>query len=149
PTHSGSITVQPASVVLPETVFHSKQILTADPILLNVKPLPVSNSKDFTGAVGQFSMSASLDRQTGNVGEPVTMTLTLSGTGNVEQLPAPVVPDKWRATINVGKFESEVQSGLIVGSRDYQIVFFPSTSGTQELPSITLEYFDPVGANYK
>jgi hypothetical protein len=77
------------------------------------------------------------------------MTLTLSGTGNVEQLPAPVVPDKWRATINAGKFESEVQNGLIVGSRDYQIVFFPSTSGTQELPPVALEYFDPVGANYK
>jgi hypothetical protein len=149
PTHSGSIAVQPASVVLPETVFHSKQTLTANSVSLDVKLLPVSNSTVFSGAVGQFTMSASLDRQTVNIGDPVTMTLTLSGTGNVEQQPAPVVPDKWRATINAGKFGSEVQNGLIVGSRDYQIVFFPTTSGAQELPPITLEYFDPVGANYK
>jgi len=149
PTHSGSITIQPSDVVLPETVFRSKETLTANPVFLDVKSLPESNSADFNGAVGQFTMSATLDRQTVNVGEPIIMTLTISGTGNVEQLPPPTVPDTWRATINAGNYKSEMQNDLIVGTRDYQIVFIPTSSVAQELPPITLEYFDPADENYK
>jgi hypothetical protein len=149
PTHSGPITIQPASVVLPETVFRSKEILTANPVSLEVKSLPETNSSGFNGAVGQFTMAATLDRQVVQVGEPVTMTLTLSGTGNVEQLPPPAVPNTWRTTINSGNYKSAIQNGVVIGTRDYQIVFIPASSGAQELPPITLDYFDPVGENYK
>ncbi len=148
-THSGSITIQPSSVVLPETVFRAKQTLTANPISLDVKSLPESTASGFNGSVGQFTMSATLDRQAVKVGELVVMTLTISGTGNVEQLPPPAVPDNWRATINTGNYKSEIQNGLIIGTRNYQIIFTPASGGTQELPPITLDYFDPVGANYK
>ncbi|MBA3869372.1 MAG: BatD family protein [Anaerolineae bacterium] len=149
PTHSEAINIQPSSVILPETVFRAKQTLTANPVSLDVKALPQSNSSAFNGAVGQFTMSASLDRQAVNIGEPVTMTLTVSGTGNIEQLPPPALPDNWRATINAGNFKSQTQNGLIIGTRDYQIVFTPTSTGDQELPAITLNYFDPVDANYK
>ena len=77
------------------------------------------------------------------------MTLTVSGSGNVEQLPPPTIPDNWRASINAGNFKSGIQNGLIVGTREYQIVFIPVTTGTQDLPPIILDYFDPVGVNYK
>jgi len=149
PTHSGTITIKPSRVVLPETVFRSKETLTANPVSLDVKALPESNSTGFSGGVGQFRMSATLDRQTAKVGEPVVMTLTVTGTGNVEQLPPPTIPDNWRATINTGSFTSAIQNGLVAGTLSYQIVFIPVKAGTQELPSITVDYFDPDGANYK
>ncbi len=149
PTHSGSITIPPSSVVLPETVFRSKQTITTKPISLDVKSLPETNSIDFSGAVGQFTMSAILDRQAAKVGEPVIMTVTVSGTGDIEHLPLPNVPNNRGATINAGNYRSEIQNGLIVGTRDYQVVFIPTATGTQNLPVITLDYFDPDGANFK
>lgn len=149
PTHSGSIIIQPSSVVLPETGFRVEQILTANLVSLEIQNLPEGKPSNFNGAVGQFTMSATLDRQVVNVGEPVTMTVTVSGTGNVEQLPPPAVPDYWRSTINAGNYRSQIQNGLLIGTRDYQIIFIPASSGSQELPSITLDYFDPVSTNYK
>jgi hypothetical protein len=149
PTHAGTITIQPSSVVLAETVFRSKQTLTANPVSIDVKALPTSNSPNFNGAVGQFTMSAAIDRKAVKVGEPLLVTVTISGTGNVEQLPPPTIPDNWRVTINTGDFSSKIHNGLIVGTRDYQIVFIPVTAGIQELPPITLDYFDPVGVNYQ
>jgi hypothetical protein len=149
PTQSGEVTIKPSSVVLPETVFRSKTTLTANPLSLNVQTLPVGQPADFGGAVGQFNISAALDRQSVNQGEPVTMTLTVSGTGNVEQLPPPAVSQDWRSTVNAENYSSELQNGIIVGKRDYQIVFFPTTAGKQSLPPITLNYFDSEAGVYR
>ncbi len=142
-TQPGEQSIQPSSVVLPETVFRSKTSLTANSVLVQVQSLPEGQPPGFNGAVGQFTMNATLDRQSVSVGQPVTMSLTVNGTGNVEQLPPPIVPEGWRLTVNTGGYSSDLQNGLIVGSRDYQIVLFPANSGVQELPPITLNYFDP------
>jgi hypothetical protein len=146
---SGDVTIKPSSVVLPETVFRPKTTLTANPIGINVQALPEGKPADFDGAVGQFNVAASLDRQSSNVGEPITLVLTITGTGNVEQLAPPSVPQNWRTTVTAGAYSSEIQNDMVVGKRDYQIVFFPTRAGEQELPSIALEYFDPDAAAYR
>lgn len=149
PTQSGETMIKPSSVILPETVFRSKTTLTANPLSLKVQALPNGQPTDFGGAVGQFNVSAALDRQSVNQGEPITLTLTVSGTGNIEQLPAPAAPPNWRSTVTVGNYSSELENGIIIGKRDYQIVFFPSNIGKQELPPITLNYFDPSAGVYR
>ncbi len=149
PTQSGEVTIKPSNVVLPETVFRAKTTLTANPLSLNVQSLPEGQPADFGGAVGQFNLSAAIDRQSVNSGEPITMTLTMSGTGNIEQLPLPAAPQNWRSTVNAGNYSSDLQNGNIVGKRDYQIVFFPTTTGKQDLPTITLNYFDPDAGVYR
>ncbi len=149
PTQSGEATIKPSSVVLPETVFRPKTTLTTQPLFINVQALPDGKPADFGGAVGQFDISAVLDRQSANQGEPITMTLSVSGTGNIEQLPPPPSPQKWRTTVTAGNYSSELQNGIIVGKRDYQIVFFPTATGKQALPPITLNYFDPDAGVYR
>ncbi len=149
PTQSGETTIKPSGVVLPETVFRAKTTLTANPISFIVQALPTGQPIDFGGAVGQFNVSAALDHQSANLGEPITLTLTVSGTGNVEQLSSPTEPQNWRSTVTAGNYSSELQNGIIVGKRDYQIVFFPTTAGKQPLPPITLSYFDPDTHTYR
>lgn len=148
-TQPGDVTIKPSSVVLPETVFRPKTTLTANPIVINVRSLPDGKPADFGGAVGQFNVAASLDRPSVNVGEPITLSLTINGTGNVEQLPPPSVPQNWRATVTAGAYSNDIQNGIVVGKRDYQLVFFPTNAGQQELPSIALNYFDPDTVAYR
>lgn len=148
-TQPGDVMIHPSSVVLPETVFRSKTTLTANPIGINVRSLPEGKPADFDGAVGRFNVVASLDRPSVNVGEPITLSLMITGTGNVEQLPAPSVPQNWRTTVNAGTYSSEIQNGMVVGKRGYQLVFFPTSPGQQELPSIALDYFDPDAVAYR
>ncbi len=149
PTQSGAIIIKPSSVVLPETVFRPKTTLTANPLSLNIQALPVGQPADFGGAVGQFNVSAALDRQSVNQGEPITLTLTVTGTGNIEQLLLPTASQNWRSTVNAGNYSNELQNGIIIGKRDYQIVFFPTSIGKQQLPPITLNYFDPNTGTYR
>ncbi len=148
-TQPGDVTIKPSGVVLPETVFRSKTTLTANPLVIKTRSLPDGKPADFSGGVGQFNVAASLDRQSVKLGEPITLSLTITGTGNVEQLPPPSVSRNWRTTVTAGAYSNEIQRGLVVGKRDYQIVFFPTSTGEQELPSIALHYFDPDAVAYR
>ena len=49
---------------------------------LDVQPLPQPAPEGFSGAVGQFELKSTLAPAQLKTGEPVTWTLTLSGTGN-------------------------------------------------------------------
>jgi len=149
PNQAGEISIQPASVVLPETVFRSRTTLSASPVLINVQPLPAGQPADFSGGVGSFELGATLDRQTASAGEPFTMQLTLSGTGNVEQLPPPTMPSGWRSTITPGQYTSQVRNGFVVGMRTYTILFYPQTLGKQILPTLSFSYFDLVERIYR
>lgn len=149
PTQPGEVSIQPASVVLPETVFRTETRLTASSVPLMVQPLPEGQPTVFSGGVGTFELTASLDRQNVPVGEPITMMFVLSGTGNVEQLPPPFVAADWRTSITAGAYSSEMRNGMVVGKRAYTILFYPSFNGKQILPSITLNYFDPISSIYR
>lgn len=149
PTQAGEVSIQPASVVLPETVFRSEARLSASALPIIVQPLPKGQPAGFSGAVGSFEMTASLDRQSVPAGQPVTMQLTLTGTGNIEQLPLPNAPSDWRTSIAAGEYSSEIRNGIVIGKRAYTILFYPSISGKQFLPSISMSYFDPAASIYR
>ncbi len=148
-TRSGDLTIRPSSVVLPGTSSRPTSTLAASPIRVSVRALPEGKPPEYTSAVGSFAMSATIDRQTLGVGENVAMLLTIVGSGNVEELAPPKLPDGWRSTINLGAYKSTFENGEVTGSRTYQIVFIPTTAGQQELPPIKLDYFDPVTQTYR
>ncbi|MEE2715383.1 MAG: BatD family protein, partial [Verrucomicrobiota bacterium] len=63
----------------------SKLHLTSDPIVLDVIPLPKEGQpKSFTGAVGQLQMTTSAKPNRVEVGEPIELSVTLSGQGALD-----------------------------------------------------------------
>ena len=56
--------------------------VTSDQPTLEVKPLPPGAPAGFSGAVGQFKLTSKVVPEKAALGEPVTWTLELSGTGN-------------------------------------------------------------------
>ncbi len=148
---AGEITIAPSRLILPATVFEEGQVLTTESVALQVRPLPQDAPDDFGGAVGQLNMSATIDRQTLQQGEPFTLRLSISGTANIEQLTAPQfpLPDGWRVYQNPADYQSTVQNGVLVGEKVFEWLLAPGTSGTLPLPEITLSYFDPVNLAYR
>ena len=65
--------------------------VTSDAIKIRVDPLPSGAPSDFKGAVGQFAMSTAVDKKTTRTNEPVSIKVTLSGTGNIKLLEGPAV----------------------------------------------------------
>ncbi|GAB1472844.1 hypothetical protein MASR2M69_02850 [Bacteroidota bacterium] len=56
-----------------------------------VDPLPAGAPASFQGAVGDFTMTARLSRDSVNANEALSLTVNISGTGNINLLEAPKV----------------------------------------------------------
>jgi len=134
------------------TTSGGPQVLTANPIKLTVRQLPsVGKPDDFSGAVGQYNIKVSVDKDSVGVDEPITMKVTLSGRGNIKSLSAIDIPkmDDFRV-YESGKTESISSSGGVVsGSKTYEQAVIPVTSGNFQIPEIKFNFFDPSRGQYR
>jgi hypothetical protein len=145
PLRSGDIEIAPSVLLLAETVFRDEQELTTNPVQIQVQPLPDGAPAEFNGAVGRFEMQAVLDRASAALGEPLTLQLTITGSGNFEQLAPPELPTPagWRVYENRARQSTGVTGGLLVGEKTFEWLIVPNETGTQTLPEISLTFFDP------
>ncbi len=111
---------------------------------VEVRPLPPPPA-DFSGAVGQFELTSHVVPEQVTAGEPITWTLTLSGTGN--WLDVPTLPRR-QASNDFDVVVAKPKHTSAEGNRfDIRIeedaVLFPSRPGTYVLGSARFIYFDP------
>ena len=132
-------------------LFGVQQRLTikSDAVTLDVKPLPAAGQPpEFSGAVGQFTFSATAKPARVRVGDPVTMTAKITGRGNFDRAGAPVVVDEtgWRSYPPSGKFTPDDDVG-ISGTKTFDIAAIPTENKTK-LPALRWSYFDPGTERY-
>ncbi len=135
--------------------FFSKRetrILAPRAIEIEVKPLPAEGKPaGFQGDVGLYQMNATLDRSEVKQNEPVKMTLTIEGRGNVDRVNRPRIPDLKGFRTYEADSKSEVarQSDMISGRKTFEIVFIPRDEGKMFIPPLEFSFFDPVQGKYQ
>jgi hypothetical protein len=125
--------------------------IASQPLVLEVAPLPTAGRPaDFTGAVGRFSLTASVDKKSSKVGDAVNLTVTVQGTGNLKAIGEPVLPSlpSWRVFDPVTSVNQEKKGDLVQGSKVIRTVLVPRVSGDLTIPSIRFSYFDPSRRQY-
>ncbi len=161
PLQAGRFTIEPTEVDLIArladigpfgTPFGRSETLhlKTEPIALEVLALPPS-PPDFTGAVGDLTVSARLDRSALAVGEAATLTIRSTGHGNLQSLRPPElsIPDGIRAFPPRQESAERLSDGSLVSSQEWIYVLVPQRPGSFELPALALPYFDPVGKEYR
>ena len=132
----------------PELFQHT--VTTNEPSL-TIKPLPDGAPADFGGAVGQFSLTSKVVPTTVAVGEPVTWTLELRGTGNwpdVHGLPAREVSKDFKVLQPQAK-RTPSESKLFDATLAEDVVLIPTKPGTYTLGPVSYSYFDPAAGAYR
>jgi hypothetical protein len=134
-------------------VFRSGRevVLKTDPVRITVRPLPAEGKpEDFSGAVGKFQISAQADRTELKAGEPITLTVRLSGDGNVKVVPSPDMSglEGFKIYESSSEEESKAVDGRIRGTKTWEWVIVPTTGGEVEIPPVTLSTFDPETGRY-
>ncbi len=165
PTTAGKLTISPATLVVQTRDFRRRSFdplgddffrdffsggqqvkLSSDPINLEVKPIPrEGRPKEFSGTVGQWSLSAKLDRKQAKVGEAVTMEIRIFGEGNVKSVGKPRIPvlKGFKVYETVSSSEVQKQKGRVKGVKIYRTLIRPEVTGKLTIPPIIYNYFNP------
>jgi hypothetical protein len=119
-------------------------------VTVNVSPLPKPQPADFSGAVGKFSASTTLEPQTLRTNEAATYTFVVKGTGNIKYLKTPDID----FGPGVEEYDPESESDAHFNGQDmtgtftatYTIV--PQQVGEMNVASNKFVYFDPSKGQY-
>jgi hypothetical protein len=119
-------------------------------VVVAIEPPRAARPPDYTGAVGRLRAAARLDGRAARVGEPMTLTVRISGVGNVKLLPRPRVSIPWASLVPAGERVSLSSDPIVIrGSKEFDWVVTPLTSGRVTLPRIRYPYFNPVQERYE
>lgn len=126
--------------------------IACDPVRIEVMPLPTAGRPDnFSGAVGQFEISASADKLKAKTNEAVTLEVRIAGAGNIKILPEPDIsfPSDFEAYDPKVNEIIKRTGNRVSGSKIFEYVLIPRFPGTQTIPAIEFSYFDPILKRYR
>jgi hypothetical protein len=172
PSQSGELTVSPMELKVPvqiqkkrkqgnsvfddffndpffggaETVEYNAKSNT---VKVNVLPLPENKPDSFKGAVGQFSLTSDLNKNTTKTNEPISLKVNITGTGNVTLLTVPEI----NLPAGMEKYDPKstdqvTRQGRISGKKSIEYLIVPRNSGKKVIPPVKFSYFDPNKKSY-
>jgi hypothetical protein len=128
-----------------------KQKTKSSAVVIHVKPLPLEGKPaNFNGAVGNFSFSADLDKKELKANETLNYTLSISGSGNLKLMSAPVInPPEFFEKYDPKLTDQITESAQgVSGSRKYAYLLIPRKEGIFKLEPYRFTYFNPLTKRY-
>ena len=113
-------------------------------------PLPEQNKPaNFNGAIGDFTMAASIGPTNVTVGDPVTVRVQISGHGALDaiQLPDRSALQNFKIFPPTTKTETSDQLGL-EGKKTFEEIVTPQNSDVHEWPQFSFSFFNPDDGKY-
>jgi hypothetical protein len=126
--------------------------LRGEPISLNIRPLPEAGRPEgFEGLVGSFVVRAEVGQEQLQAGDSTTLTVTVTGDGNLRDLVAlstkdipgfKVYPDK-------PSFQLDIRGDVLHGMKVFKKALVPMEEGVLTIPAQEVPYFDPEKGSYQ
>ncbi len=118
---------------------------------LKVLPLPTEGRpKDFHGAVGDFEVASEVSSTRVAAGEPITLRLHISGSGNFDRVDATMFDhlDHWKTYPAKASFKPSDSLGY-KGEKIFEQPLIAAQAGEQSIPALEFSYFSPLTQHYE
>ena len=129
-----------------------KQITVASaPDALKVLELPaVGRPAGFSGAVGVFTVSSELSAASCTAGDPLTLRLKITGTGNFDRVSSAMLGqvNGWKTYHSTAKFTPADSAGYS-GEKEFEQAVIPMLPGRQTVPALAFSFFNPDTRRYE
>ncbi|MGQ9730418.1 MAG: BatD family protein [Candidatus Zipacnadales bacterium] len=157
PTAPGKHTITPASVQFTTSFWEpSPTTLSTNAIEIVVSRLPeASQPENFSGVVGELNVEARVDQSRIKIGEAATLTVEVTGWGNLDTMKAPQI----KLPSGLRQYQSSEQRKFtpvpyhngyrMEGKLLFEYVIVPTTVGSINVPPVSVAYFDPHDARYQ
>lgn len=125
--------------------------VTSPPQELKVLELPAAGRPaDFHGAIGTFSIASDISPAKADVGDPLTLRMRVTGTGNFDRVDSAMLDhvDQWKTYPPKSSFNTSDPIGF-GGMKTFEQPVIASKPGVQELPGLSFSYFDPNARRYE
>ena len=127
-----------------------KKAIKAPGVSIQVDPLP-NRPAGFSGGVGKFSISASIDKMEVKANDPITLHVVVNGVGNLKLIKEPVVNfpkdfDRYDAKLTD---KSKLTVNGVEGNMIYDFLAVPRHQGDFEIPAIEFTYYEPASKQFK
>lgn len=156
-TFSGIVMQQDRSIDPFEAFFNGgsnyievKKELKAPGVEIQVDPLPQRPS-GFSGGVGTFSIKAAIDKQQVKANDPVKVSVTISGKGNLKLIKQPIVsfPKDFDSYDPKSTDKTRLTTAGVEGSIVYDYLAVPRHQGEYDIPPVEFTYYDTSSRQYR
>ncbi len=124
--------------------------VTASPVSMHVSALPEEGRPDqFSGAIGTFRLAVEAQPTTIAPGDPITVTMSITGTGNFDNVSAPLLTDSEgiKTYTPISSFHPGNQ-----GEEDRKVfeqALVITDAKIKQIPPAVFSYFDPLREQYQ
>ncbi|MFP4085705.1 MAG: BatD family protein [Desulfobacteraceae bacterium] len=128
------------------------RVLRSEALRLKVRELPQKGRPpDFSGLVGMLHMEASLTPAHIRLGESATLTVKLTGTGNVNRMPDLRLPEITDIKVYADEpsFTMKPQKTGLRGVKEMKWALVPEREGNYQIPALRGSFFDAAKAQYQ
>jgi len=156
-TFKGNVVLQNRAVDPFEAFFNGgsgyeevQRNIVAPGLEIQVDPLP-QKPAGFSGGVGKFNISASIDKSDVKAGDPLTLRVVVGGVGNLKLIKQPNATfpkdfDKYDPKVTD---KTKLTTNGIEGNMIYDYLVVPRNQGKYTIPAIDLIYYDVNANSYK
>lgn len=152
PQKQGEIEIDPFSInVLISGYYGAENVqLTSDPVSMKVRGLPSGKPDNFSGAVGNYKLNASLSKKEVKANEAVNLEVEIVGAGNLNTLKTPKIPmpEHIESFAPKKKDAIEVRPSGMKGAVVENHVLVPHYGGEYKIGPVLFNYFDPTKEKY-
>ena len=157
PLMPGRFAIPPAQLVysLPLSAsFFSREethdLETDSTVIVAIEPPLQGRPPEFGGAVGSLRVAARIDTAGSRVGDPLLLTVRVSGAGTVKLFPRPEVGIDWASLVKGDeRVQVDTTTTRIGGSKEFDWVLTPRIAGELDVPPIRYSYFNPDSRRYE
>ncbi|TFG43455.1 MAG: protein BatD [Bacteroidia bacterium] len=114
------------------------------PVKIRVNPLPGETPDDFSGIVGKITLNSSLNKDTVNVNDAVTLKMVITGSGNLKLANAPEMKLPADLEVYDPKVTDNLKNGIngTTGQKTFEYLLIPRHYGDFTIPSVGYSYFN-------
>jgi hypothetical protein len=100
--------------------------------------------------VGQFELSAKLDKEATDAGDPRTLSVVIEGQGNLKTVEAPELPPLPGFRTYDPKTEENLgtKGSRFGGEKSWEYVLIPDSAGRHQIGPLSFSFFDPAKEKY-
>ncbi len=165
PQKTGELTIEPLTLDVPidvqgntRDIFGRRRMtrvnrtISAGKRIINVKPLPTEGRPDdFSGAVGNFNFSVSVNKTMLDANEALELKIRTKGVGNLKlfNLPSLTLPSSLEVYEPVRDNKVAINIKGMNGFISDTYTIIPQYKGSYPIRPISFSYFDVTSAKYK